>query len=65
MHVLAWEEAHGEVPLGEDDRRLFVLHHCDTPACYEVSHLWLGTNADNMADMKAKGRSGADQVSTS
>lgn len=35
---------------------LFVLHKCDTPACCNPDHLFLGTNADNMADMKAKGR---------
>lgn len=52
VHRLAWVEINGPVPLETP----FVLHHCDTPACYEVTHLWLGTHADNMADMKAKGR---------
>lgn len=50
-HRLAWEEAHGPIPEGVN-----VLHHCDTPACYEVEHLFLGTQADNVNDMVVKGR---------
>jgi hypothetical protein len=33
-----------------------VLHHCDTPACCNPNHLWLGTYKDNALDMCRKGR---------
>lgn len=51
VHRLAWEEANGPIP---DD--LCVLHACDNPPCMNPEHLFLGTRADNNADMDAKGR---------
>lgn len=50
-HRVAWELANGPAPAG-----LCVLHHCDNPRCVRVDHLFLGTKADNSADMVAKGR---------
>jgi len=50
-HRLAWINAHGAVPPG-----FHVLHKCDNPRCINLDHLWLGTDADNHADKKQKGR---------
>jgi hypothetical protein len=35
---------------------MLVLHDCDNPPCFRLDHLRLGTHAENMADMRAKGR---------
>jgi hypothetical protein len=35
---------------------LHVLHKCDNTKCCNPSHLFVGTNADNVADRVAKGR---------
>lgn len=33
-----------------------VLHGCDNPRCVEISHLRVGTQLENIADMNARGR---------
>lgn len=35
---------------------MYLLHKCDTPCCVNVDHLFLGTQANNLADMARKGR---------
>lgn len=36
---------------------LHCCHSCDTPGCVNPDHLFPGTDATNLSDMKAKGRS--------
>lgn len=50
-HVFSWILHFGLIPKG-----LYVLHECDTPSCIRPSHLFLGTQADNITDMFLKDR---------
>jgi hypothetical protein len=52
VHRAAWTARHGEPPAETP----YVLHRCDNPPCWRDDHLFLGTHADNMADMDHKGR---------
>ena len=47
----SWEIHRGAIPDG-----LWVLHHCDNPACVRPDHLFLGNVRDNVNDCKKKMR---------
>lgn len=50
-HRVSYRLYVGPIPSGA-----LVLHKCDTPACINPGHLFLGTHKINYDDMTAKGR---------
>ena len=58
-HRLAYLIGYGVLPEG-----LNVCHHCDTPACVNPMHLFLGTHKDNVQNKLDKGRFSGGGVGT-
>jgi hypothetical protein len=54
----AYEIGIGPVPPG-----MLVLHHCDNPPCCNPTHLFIGTQLDNVHDRDAKGRAAQGDAS--
>jgi len=50
-HRISWEMRYGPILKGN-----VICHKCDTPACVNPSHLFSGTQKDNMQDCSNKGR---------
>jgi hypothetical protein len=50
-HRWAWKIVNGPIPRG-----MSVCHRCDVPLCVNPDHLFLGSQKDNLQDMRTKGR---------
>lgn len=61
-HRVAFELSYGPVPETDSYHGMVVMHTCDNPRCCNPGHLRLGTQRDNVRDMRVKGRSADSQI---
>lgn len=55
-HRAVWESVNGPIPASDAYHGTVVMHLCDNRLCCNPAHLRLGTQADNVRDMREKGR---------
>jgi hypothetical protein len=58
-HRVSYAANVGEIPIGK-----MILHKCDTPACVNPQHLFIGDARDNAVDAIRKGRANFSRAST-
>lgn len=51
VHRIAYRLEHGDIPAKHE-----ICHKCDRPLCVNPDHLFAATHAENMRDMRKKGR---------
>lgn len=55
-HRVAYEIVNGPIPEMPGYHGAVIRHRCDNPACCNPSHLQVGSQKDNVADMDQRGR---------
>lgn len=56
-HRVSYMVNNGRIPEG-----MVVMHSCDNPRCINPSHLFVGTQAENIQDSVSKGRMGKSRL---
>lgn len=62
-HRIAWAITNGQIPHDGSYHGICVCHKCDVKLCCNPSHLFLGTQQDNVKDRDAKRRTASGDKS--